>query len=296
MIAPLRKQLYHLNFLYSAVLCDNYDYEEAAEDVHDFDFLLFTQRWPETTCYEWMKKNHEHTCRLPSTGGSWTVHGIWPTRNGSKEGPFYCNKTMHFDIHQISDLVPKLEEHWTNVEKETPEAGLWKHEWEKHGTCASVLQPFHSENYYFGQGLSWYQTYAMGPLLQGAGIKPDHPVYAGQMHNSIYSVLKTNPVIECYHEKGTQYITEIRICFDKDLKLRDCDGAVSVMTGVEYKSYHSKQKGTMITNCDPMKLIEYPSVVPQVRRPNQEGKFGSGSSFPYVKFYRIITFLRWLSF
>lgn len=203
----------------------------------------------------------------------------------------------------IEALLPKLNENWTNVEKETPEDGLWRHEWEKHGTCASVLAPFHSEEYYFGQGLSWFQTYAMGPLLERAGIKPDDSVYVGQMHNSIYGVLKTNPVIECYHETGKQFITEIRICFDKQLKLRDCDGAVGGQTGVEYNTYRSMSKGSMITNCDPMRLIEYPSQVPKVRRVEGEEEErdngtggGIGSGFPYVKFYRIITFLRWFTF
>lgn len=198
---------------------------------------------------------------------------------------------MPFDLKEISALLPKLNEHWTNVEKETPEDGLWKHEWEKHGTCASVLSPFHSENYYFGQGLSWFQTYAMGPLLERSGIKPDDSVYVGHLHNSIYGVLKVNPVIECYHETGKQYITEIRICFDKELKLQDCDGAIG-STGVEYGTYRSVRKGTMITNCDPMKLILYPSQVPKVQRPAEAKKTTSW----FVKFYRIVTFLRWFTF
>lgn len=210
---------------------------------------------------------------------------------------------MPFDMNQIESLLPKLNEHWTNVEKETPEDGLWKHEWEKHGTCAAQVAQFHSEEYYFGQGLSWFQNYAMGPLLERSGIKPDDSVYVGQMHTSIYSVLRTNPVIECYHETGKQFITEIRICFDKNLKLRDCDGAVGKQTGLEYETYPSMRKGTMITNCDPMKLIEYPSEVPKVGtevemekiRYNRDGG-ESGGGFPYVKFYRIISFLRWFTF
>lgn len=240
-----------------------------------------------------MKRNHQHTCRLPTTGNAWTVHGIWPTRNGTKDGPFYCNKSMPFDKGQIEALLPKLNEFWTNVEKETPEDGLWKHEWEKHGTCASVLAPFHSENYYFGQGLSWFQTYSMGTLLEQAGIKPDSSVYVGQIHKSIYDALNTSAVIECYHETGKQFITEIRICFDKQLSLRDCDGAVGSTTGLQYETYRTSAKGTMITNCDPMKLVGYPSQVPKiVRKPVVEKE----TTFPYVKLYRIITFLRWFTF
>lgn len=244
-----------------------------------------------------MKRNHEHTCRLPATG-AWTVHGIWPTRNGTKDGPFYCNKSMPFNPNEIEPLLPKLNEYWTNVEKETREDGLWRHEWEKHGTCASILPPFHSENYYFGQGLSWLQTYSMGALLRQGGITPDTSVYVGQMHNTIYGVLKTNPVIECLHERGKQYITEIRICFDKDLKLRDCNGAVGAVTGLAYSTFRTKNKGTLITNCDPMQLIEYPSIVPKVRRhpATRRGKGGATDGFPYVKFYKLITFLRWFTF
>lgn len=219
------------------------------------------------------------------------MHGIWPTKNGTL-GPFYCNNSMPFDIDKISNLVPKLNQFWTNIEKETPEDSLWKHEWEKHGTCASILAGLHSEDYYFGQGIAWFQSYAMGKLLEDAGIKPNDSVYVGQIHKGIFQALGKNPVIECYHDarEKKQLLTEIRICFDKDLRLRDCDGAVG-LTGVEYASYKTLTKGTMITNCNPVQEVEYPSVVPNINSSPPEEK-----GFPFVKFYRIITFLRWFTF
>ena len=38
-----------------------------------------------------------------------------------------------------------MQEHWTNVHANTPEDGFWRHEWEKHGTCAMQLPPMDSE-------------------------------------------------------------------------------------------------------------------------------------------------------
>lgn len=198
---------------------------------------------------------------------------------------------MPFDPNQIEKLLPKLNQFWTNIEKETPEDSLWKHEWEKHGTCAAVLAPFHSEDYYFGQGIAWFQTYAMGKLLSRSGIIPNGVVFVEQIHTAIYEALGKNPVIECYrdaHEKK-QMLTEIRICFEKDLAIRDCDGAVG-LTGIEYATYRSVGQSTVITNCDPAKEVEYPSVVPKSFRP------ATNRGFPYVKFYEIITFLRWFTF
>lgn len=205
---------------------------------------------------------------------------------------------MPFDMNEISPLLPKLQEFWTNVEKETPEDGLWKHEWEKHGTCASVLPPFHSENYYFGQGLSWLQIYAMGTLLSKAGIEPDTQLYVGNIHNGIYGELKVNPVIECLHEAGgKQFITEIRLCFDKELKLRDCDGAVGYQTQRVYTTYRTTTKGNMITNCNPVKEIQYPSQVPKVEyNTNRRDSQPADDDFPWVKFYKFLKFLRWFTF
>ena len=82
---------------------------------------------------------------------NWTVHGIWPTKNG-QIGPLNCNRSDPFDIEYIRPILPELRLHWTNVRANTAEDNFWKHEWNKHGTCAAQLEPMDDEFKYFSKG------------------------------------------------------------------------------------------------------------------------------------------------
>lgn len=42
----------------------------------EWDFLVFTQHWPATTCLQWKSEGKGHTCVLPKKP-TWTVHGVW---------------------------------------------------------------------------------------------------------------------------------------------------------------------------------------------------------------------------
>lgn len=59
------------------------------------------------------------------------------------------------------------------------------------------------------------------------------------IHKAVKSVLNKNPSINCYTDRTTneQYLSEIRICFNKQLQLIDCDGI------------ESYTKDNVITNC-----------------------------------------------
>lgn len=85
-------------------------------DDHDFDVLIFTQRWPITFCVEWMETNPDHICVLPSQKDVWVIHGIWPTHFGSI-GPSFCNRSAHFDVHELDPFIKQLEQFWLNIEK-----------------------------------------------------------------------------------------------------------------------------------------------------------------------------------
>lgn len=86
-----------------------------------------------------------------SDADGWTVHGIWPTKDG-EIGPLYCNHTSKFNPDLVEPLMSELEVHWTNVHQNSDRYGFWKHEWEKHGTCAAVLHPLDNEYKFFKQG------------------------------------------------------------------------------------------------------------------------------------------------
>jgi ribonuclease T2 len=286
-----------IHYIFIIILCnqgcctDGINSEKDADTPlkHDFDVLIFTQRWPVTVCFEWKEKDVNHQCTLPSPKEIWTIHGIWPTKFHTM-GPFFCNHSAPFDKKQIEPIEKQLEVYWLNIEKGTSLESLWKHEWQKHGTCAAQLPLLDNENKYFGQGLKWLQQFSMSSFLSQANILPGASYSLEQIHKVLKSMLNANPVIECIHDKSSNksLLFEIRICFSKDLKLVDCDG---VSSNLNPNKGWRKTDADIITNCNAHREIEYLSVVPPTVFPTYEGD--SFWTFPFVQLYKLLRMLQW---
>lgn len=128
-----------------------------------------------------------------------------------------------------------------------PDEEFWEAEWLKHGTCSAVLLELDTSNKYLSKALDWLEEYNMTTILAASNIVPDNDktYKLFDIHTAITRVLNKNPSITCYIDRTTseQYLSEIRICFDQQLNLVDCDGINS----------NSKQsafgKDNVITNC-----------------------------------------------
>lgn len=169
-----------------------------------------------------------------------------------------------------------------------PLDSLWEHEWLKHGTCAAVIPELGNENKYFGQGLSWLQQYTMSSLLPKANIVPDQEYHVADIYNAVKKLLNKNPAIHCVVDRETHesYLSEIRICFDKGLKLVDCDGVV--------KSINKE----MNTNCATTKPISYPSKLPHYLlkhiQNEREQERDWNWRHPVVNIFKLVNLLKFL--
>ncbi|KAG6449369.1 hypothetical protein O3G_MSEX006010 [Manduca sexta] len=245
------------------------DLSTTRNDDHHWDLLLFAQHWPVTLCRSWTT----HTCK--KFNETWIVHGVWPTKFGSI-GPEKCNSSWLFDPDQVKTIEQDLEENWTNLESDTSLYSFWIHEWSKHGTCAASIEPLNSEFKYFSQGLDWHKKIPLTMMLGEAGIVPsDEKQYKIiDIYYAIKNKTKVNPTIQCVHVKGAQLLSELHVCFNKNLELVDCDGVVSpkhVIDGV-----------TVMTNCNPAHDVLYPySVEPPAR--------------VLVQLYKLSSLLQWLT-
>jgi len=123
-----------------------------------------------------------------------------PTKNGT-EGPSYCSGPA-FNEHALDPIESKLEEDWTNVEMPTELYSFWKHEWEKHGRCASILPELNSELKYFKQGLEMLNKFNIAEILKESGIVPGEKLYPSEdIYNSVYTALGKSPAVHCLHER-----------------------------------------------------------------------------------------------
>ncbi|PNF19797.1 Ribonuclease Oy [Cryptotermes secundus] len=219
---------------------------------HDWDILIFTQHWPLTVCLQWKETQAQHSCIFPPVKNIWTVHGIWPTKLG-KWGPEYCNVSLHFNKTQLEPIEQELEQYWTDIHNGSTYK-LWKHEWTKHGTCAAALHDLDMESKYFGQGLKWINQYQMANILGMSGIQPNNRYTAETVWNAVQKWLGKNPAVQCTVDPKTNetYLFQIKICFDKNLTLTDCDGIKGTSdpaTGIK-------------TNCPLKETFVYPSILP----------------------------------
>lgn len=89
--------------------------EEESKDI-SWDFIVLSQHWPITICMPWKEHGPKHHCTFPDKNDRWTLHGIWPTKSGTK-GPQNCNNSWSFDHKQIKPIEKELDQVWTNIFK-----------------------------------------------------------------------------------------------------------------------------------------------------------------------------------
>ena len=204
----LLHQLYHLfyskNVFPIEILFKNFIFRRSHQELYikskptadnDFDLIIFTQHWPQTVCFEWKEKSESHKCTLP-LNEEWCIHGIWPTQY-HKIAPEYCNKTLNFDLAALESIEHTLEEKWMDVQHGLKPASFWKHEWEKHGTCASVLESMNTEIKYFQKGLDLLDYYDMKNVLGKASIYPGKQYPVETILNGIHKILDVNGQVMC---------------------------------------------------------------------------------------------------
>lgn len=81
---------------------------------------------------------------------SWTIHGLWSDFCDGTY-PAYCDASRAYPSAAavVGGALEKfMRKYWLDVDgtgaavdPAEPDQGLWKHEWDKHGTCMSTLVP-----------------------------------------------------------------------------------------------------------------------------------------------------------
>ncbi len=112
------------------------------------------------------------------------------------------------------------------IKLDKPDEEFWEYEWMKHGTCGISIDRLDSSTKFFNQALAWLELYNMTSILATSNIVPDNQksYELNEIHGAVKKVLNRNPSIQCFIDGDEQYLNEIRICFNRDLNLIDCDG------------------------------------------------------------------------
>lgn len=213
-------------------------------DDKSWDYMVFTQTWPKASC---IKFNHSRgrSCTLNPKINQWTIHGIWPN-NAAKDGPFYCQPSWKFDEKAILDIEASLDLHWPNIIDKTPHLNFWKHEWEKHGTCAASLDTLNSEHKYFQHGIQFNTKWNLLNILGAADIKPsmNQTYKADDIKTTIEKTTNSRVNVGCIYISDFDYqlLVQVEICLDKQFNTIDCDD-------MRDKLMFNPSKGTYIFPC-----------------------------------------------
>lgn len=283
-----------INFFFFRATQSPHKHGPTPTPYHDWDYLMFSQRWPITACIQWENENKANTCNMPMDKSTWIVHGIWPTKIGT-EGPLYCPSSIHFDPDFLAPIMDELNAQWTNVEANTKPNSFWKHEWEKHGTCASVLPALNSVPNFFKQGLEWNNAFKLHEILADNTISPNPKGYTiNEIYTTVKGHINADPMIQCVTDPHTKQslLSEIRICFNKSMNIIDCD---------QSNNHHSRRMTNMITNCSLKKPVMYFAEVPakhvayEIDYVDEFFKKRLKEELYYMSIYRFLKFLIWFT-
>lgn len=194
-----------------------------------WDYLVFTQEWPETACLMINKTHGTGKCVIPKEVKGWTIHGLWPSVWSGRD-PSYCNDSWPFRPDQIKDMWKTLEVHWPNLIADEATSSLWKHEWLKHGTCGVSLPSLQSEHAYFKTSLDLQIQYSLDNVMKSAGIIPSNDVTykLDDIRKPVESALGHPAMFQCLNlDKNVQLLAQIEICLDKEFATIDCKESTS---------------------------------------------------------------------
>ncbi|KAH7305597.1 ribonuclease T2-like protein [Stachybotrys elegans] len=171
------------------VSCQNTTvYEDTCCFNHPGGQVLLTQFWDTN----------------PSTGpaDSWTIHGLWPDNcDGTWEE--YCDKDReYFNITAILEpsapcTLQYMQKFWKDYNGDDED--FWEHEFNKHGTCMSSLEPACYPDYepghevidYFKRTVKLFKTLPSYEWLAEAGIVPST--------TATYSRAEIQAVLRAHH-------------------------------------------------------------------------------------------------
>lgn len=214
---------------------------------YQFDYLVLSLQWPLSFCYEKQECNLQIARRK-----RWSIHGLWPSRRPNRVGKRneqnanvqkrfnniqFCCGPQYNSTKIRSDVYRELIDKWPTLHNTTKHHSFWRHEWQKHGTCATTVNKLKNQTAYFDTILKLYNQFDLNSLpLQSNTTYP-----RDQFHQLIEPIIGKKIRLECSltnpanisttlagnnnkPNKGQKVsiFSEVHICLDKNLEAIDC--------------------------------------------------------------------------
>lgn len=149
-----------------------------------------------------------------------TMHGLWPERN---DGNYPCTCTdQTFDVSKVKSIEDELNTYWPSLNG--PSDSFWKHEYEKHGTCAEDVFP--DEFSFFNGTLALRAQYDAVTALAAAGLRPSNSkgFTLPAFRKAMTAAYGTYPAVSCDQSGNIEGVTW---CISKNLTAIACPSATA---------------------------------------------------------------------
>ena len=84
---------------------------------------------------------------------------------------------------------------------------LWRHEWNKHGTCSYKNKKIRGEFNYFSKSLTLFEAVNVGRLLEDVGVKPGDTTTKDVVKKALAKAFGTQVSLHCVSEGSYLAVT-----------------------------------------------------------------------------------------
>ncbi|XP_064464059.1 ribonuclease DdI-like isoform X1 [Ornithodoros turicata] len=193
---------------------------EASAQEGEVTYLMFSQQWSAGSC---QGEFYNDRCIRQHERNFWTIHGMWPSNNHGS--PEFCNHTLPYNETALQPIYSELERYWPSYTSKDSN-WFWKHEWLKHGTCATGIPALSGISQYFNTTLNFYFRHNITRYLEDSDIYPtvDRTYAVEDIEQALTDDLRGAVNFVC--NEGREYseplLAEIRLCLDTELQPTDC--------------------------------------------------------------------------
>ncbi|KAG0028644.1 ribonuclease T2-like [Podila clonocystis] len=143
-----------------------------------------------------------------------TLHGLWPNSCGNSPGPASgCDRLRSYNNiqqrlenypHSPVSFMGEMATYWSSSTGDNNQ--FWSHEWTKHGTCVSTLDPGcmgravtrdHDVYAYFSKAIELRKHFDVHKALADQGIVPGSTPNVNDMHKAVQMAFGADAQFNC---------------------------------------------------------------------------------------------------
>lgn len=179
----------------------------AADDLPvgaGFDFYVLSLSWSPSYCAAEGDDANRQQCGDGKNHG-FVVHGLWPQFERGYPENCRTNQPLEMPREGVASLFDIM-----------PSAGLIRHQWRKHGSCAGLSQ----QDYFEVLRAAWER---MAVPLEYRDVRTAVEIDPDDVEEAFLSANPDLPEDGIAVSCDRSYLREVRVCMTKSLEFRSCE-------------------------------------------------------------------------